>query len=443
MDILLRADLKISLLKSYVDDIRQACTMLRMGMRFQMETKTFRWRKDWEQEDLTLEQEGETGDARMQRLCHPAMEAINPDLKFTVEKEEEFEDNKIPTLDFKEWLLENGHLNHTYYEKPMKNQILLMKRSAMSTRQKYTILANELCRRLSNCNMEGNPIEEKIRIIEEFTRQIKNSGFKRAEAREIVVSGIKGWKSKHARRKEDGMPFYRSAKSTLAKRYKKKLTEKSNWWKEKNTLEKIDEEQDRPDLQAGERGGGGDPKVGEASTQTKKSTDRPMVRSVMFVPFTWDGILVKRLRSSEERMAPLTNWRVKFVERAGVKLQDMLHTSNPWQGEDCGREKCMLDQTKMETGKLKSQSCTRRSVVYETHCESCYERECEEIDQKEIDEKSKEQEKKEIKKYIYIGESARSVYERLWEHQDSLEQLSPDSHMIKHIVEMHPGERDK
>ena len=154
MDILLRADLKISLLKSYVDDIRQACTLLRMGMRFQMETKTFRWRKDWEQEDLTLEQEGETGDARMQRLCHPAMEAINPDLKFTVEKEEEFEDNKIPTLDFKEWLLENGHLNHTYYEKPMKNQILLMKRSAMSTRQKYTILANEPYRRLSNCNME-------------------------------------------------------------------------------------------------------------------------------------------------------------------------------------------------------------------------------------------------------------------------------------------------
>ena len=83
------------------------------------------------------------------------MEAINPDLKFTAELEEEFEDHKLPTLDFKEWLLNNGHMNHTYFEKPMKNQILLMKRSAMATSQKYTILANELTRRLSNCSLEG------------------------------------------------------------------------------------------------------------------------------------------------------------------------------------------------------------------------------------------------------------------------------------------------
>ena len=66
--------------------------------------------------------------------------------------------------------------------------------------------------------------------------------------------------------------------------------------------------------------------------------------------------------------------------------------------------------------------------------------ECKVIDEKDLDEKSKEQEKRNIKKYLYIGESARSVYERLWEHQHSLEQLSPDSHMLKHIVEVHPGE---
>ena len=106
----------------------------------------------------------------MSRQCHPAMEAINPDLKFTVEIQEEYEDNKMPTLDFKSWLLRNGHLLHTYYEKPMKNQLLLMKRSAMATRQKYTILANELTRRLSNCHLEGTPHGEKERIIEEFTR---------------------------------------------------------------------------------------------------------------------------------------------------------------------------------------------------------------------------------------------------------------------------------
>ena len=142
-------------------------------------------------------------------------------------------------------------------------------------------------------------------------------------------------------------------------------------------------------------------------------------------------------------MGPLTNWSIKFVERAGTKIQDLLHKSNPWQGEDCGRNKCMLDRTKAETGKLLSQSCTRRSVVYQTHCETCYRRDCAKIDELEIDDKEKEKLKKNVKKYTYIGESARSVYERLWEHQNALEQLHPDSHILKHIVEVHGDEEIK
>ena len=78
----------------------------------------------------------------MARVCQPAMDSINPDLKFTTEIEEDFQDNKLPTLDFKAWLLANGHILHTYFEKPMKNQVLLMKRSAMATKQKLTILSN-------------------------------------------------------------------------------------------------------------------------------------------------------------------------------------------------------------------------------------------------------------------------------------------------------------
>ena len=42
-----------------------------------------------------------------------------------------------------------------------------------------------------------------------------------------------------------------------------------------------------------------------------------------------------------------------------------------------------------------------------------------------------------------MGESARSAYERLWEHQHALDQLNPDSHMLKHIVEVHGDEEIK
>ena len=107
-------------------------------------------------------------------------------------------------------------------------------------------------------------------------------------------------------------------------------------------MDDIEEEKSTNKEQAGVWRGGRDPLKDDAASPPTTTRDRPMVRSVMFVPFTWDGILVKRLRQSEEKMSPFTNWRIKFVERAGVKVQDMLHTSNPWQGADCGREKCLL-----------------------------------------------------------------------------------------------------
>ena len=209
--ILLKADLKITLLKSYVDDIRKACSLLKMGTRFEPEMKIFTWNREWEEEDRLLKEQGETKDARMARVCQPAMDSIIPDLKFTTEIEEDFQDKKLPTLDFKAWLLANGHILHTYFEKTMKNKVLLMKRSAMATKQKFTILSNELTRRLSNCDREGTDQAEKDRICEEFIRQLRNSGFGRCEVREMVLSGIKGWLRRHQRREQEGVGFYRSA----------------------------------------------------------------------------------------------------------------------------------------------------------------------------------------------------------------------------------------
>ena len=424
--------MKITLLKSYVDDIRKACSMLKMGTRFDTTTKMFTWSKEWEQQDHKKKEQGESKDARMARICQPAMDSVNPDLKFTTEIEEDFPDKKLPTLDFKAWLLNNGHILHTYFEKPMKNQVLLMIRSAMATKQKYTILANELTRRLSNCNREGTDQGEKDRICEEYIRQLKNSGFGRAEVREMVVSGVKGWLRRHKRRVQEGIEFYRSAANSLQSRAKKKLLGKSNWYKEKRKADEIDEKDDSPSkTRKGNKG---------ERIEKKEQHGEIVWNSVMFVPYTWDGELVRRLRAVETKMGPLTGWRIKFIERAGVKLVDMLHKADPWAGEDCQRSKCTLCYTKMVTGKNLEQSCSRRSVIYETHCETCFKREVESIQKENLEEQEKKKRIEQIKKYVYIGESSRSGYERLWEHQRALEQLSPESHMLKHIVAAHSEE---
>ena len=86
--------------------------------------------------------------------------------------------------------------------------------------------------------------EEKEEVIEHFTKQCKTSGYSRHETREGVISGLKGWKRKCIRRERDGVGFYRSAKSTLGIRCKKKLTEKSSWYKTKRKRDDEDDEVD-------------------------------------------------------------------------------------------------------------------------------------------------------------------------------------------------------
>ena len=45
-----------------------------------------------------------------------------------------------------------------------------------------------------------------------------------------------------------------------------------------------------------------------------------------------------------------------------------------------------------------------------------------------------------LPRYKYIGETARSAYERGVEHKNDLDKLQEDSHMLKHISMKHRGE---
>ena len=244
------------LLEVYVDDGRQAGKVFRLGTRFDPTLRKLVITEEAIMEDMRL---GEDHNTRMARVCMPIMNSVNPDLVFTVETPEEFEQTRLPTLDVKLWL-ERGEIRHTYFEKPMKTPFLLMKRSAMSQHQRCAILANELVRRLSNIDVENIPHSEVIKVIEQFTLQLKNSEYSCKEARGHVIDGIRGWKNKIERRKRDKMEFYRLAKNTLHSRVRKKLLEKETWYKNENKKKEEDKPEDwevpegwRQDRQRGEK----------------------------------------------------------------------------------------------------------------------------------------------------------------------------------------------
>ena len=144
----------------------------------------------------------------------------------------------IPTLDFKLfWDGTERRFKYTYYEKEMKNPIVIQKRSAMSRNQKYQILSNDLIRRLSNISTGGeSEVKEKIRIMNEYTEQLKSSGYNFRETAEIIKSGSWRMKRKVERRQKEGVPLHREVKTTISGRIRKTSTDSVRKLRRNNAL---------------------------------------------------------------------------------------------------------------------------------------------------------------------------------------------------------------
>ena len=204
----------------YVDDGRNMYEVFEYGTRFIPQTGTLETSEKWRKEDMDSNRcQKELTRTEIEKL----MNDINEDLKFTTEIEEEFDNRRLPTLSFEMWCDKDG-IRHSYYEKPMRSQILTMERSSQAESSKFSILANELTRRFEM--MDKNiDIEEKIDVVNHFTQQLVNSGYNDTKIKEIVISSLKGIVRKEKKRIENGQSRYRSEEESLMDRLNKKLLE--------------------------------------------------------------------------------------------------------------------------------------------------------------------------------------------------------------------------
>ena len=76
-----------------------------------------------------------------------AMNSVNIDLTFTMELCNDFTDDRLPTLSFSIWQDITG-LKHSYFEKSMRNQTLVVERSALGRNSLMNIMSKELVHRL-------------------------------------------------------------------------------------------------------------------------------------------------------------------------------------------------------------------------------------------------------------------------------------------------------
>ena len=163
------------------------------------------------------------------------------------------------------------------------------------------------------------------------------------------------YEAKVKKRREEGVPMYRTAEESGKTRNSKKIMGRSSWFKGgngKKTTQKWNK-----NINSRNNSGG---KGKWNSTELK-------TRTVLFVEHTPGGELAKRLREQLSRMEGLMGFKIKVVERTGTALKDLFSLSDVWSGGVCSREDC----TTCKQGCEEIQDCTRRSIIYESICKKC------------------------------------------------------------------------
>ena len=141
--------------------------------------------------------------------------------------------------------------------------------------------------------------------------------------------------------------------------------------------------------------------------------------TVMQVPSSLNSRLLNGLARAEYRVAKVTGYQCKMVEKGGKLLSNFF--SKQLSNGKCPRLDCEVCANPDIKG---STLCNVSDVVYEASCTLC-------------EQKFKEN-PSEGHKGRYIGETYRTLYERSLEHVSALRRFDSSSFMVKHWSSCHP-----
>ena len=367
----------------YVDDNRTFLAPLSEG---------WSWTEDgfeFSEEKAELDRNSGISDqSRTTKELVKAMSLLVTFLKFEGEDFEMFHDKTLPTLDTSIWW--NGSkVLYNFYEKPMCPNRVLQSDSALSVDCMRSSLTPEVVRRLLHCSSDLL-LHVKQEILSKFSQKMLNSGHSTASVKVTFVHGVMKY-LEMVRRSKLNVSDPKIQPLHYQKNYKKcerklsKFLAKSGWYSNENV--KSTGMNWRENL----------PNEWRGSKPVQRKVFGMDYSTVMQVPSSSDGRLLKALASIDPRLAKCSNYQVKLVERSGKPLSWLF--SKDFSDGKCSRSDChVCSNTDLKGPSL----CKVPDVVYESVCVLC-------------DEEFKRN-PNEHHKGRYIGESYRSMYERTNEH---------------------------
>ena len=117
----------------------------------------------------------------------------------------------------------------------------------MDQNSKMKILANDLIRRLLNTS-EAMGMEERVKIVDHYSQKLINSGYSLEQVQKIIINGIKGYERRRKEDRDGSRMLHRTAGQSAGLRSRKKLLDKSEWFKTKRGLKSKDDMREEEDV---------------------------------------------------------------------------------------------------------------------------------------------------------------------------------------------------
>ena len=269
-------------------------------------------------EDVDINEER---DARTMKMFKDIGDTIHRSIKLEVDYPTNHEDGKVPILDLKIWVNDEGVVLYEHYMKPISSRFTVHERSAITMSTKRQILTQDALRVLLNCS-ESLPWLERIKHLQQYENRMQYSGYKPKMRYEVIDSAVKAYRKIQKEASDGVRPMYRLRSWNYVEREKKKREKRANWYR---------------------KGG---------------------YQSVLFIPATPGSVLKKKCEAEIRN----SMFKIRVVEKAGRSLKDMVQKSDPFRGKQCQRTDCPACYG---SGKGR---CDQSGITYEVCCKGCGEK---------------------------------------------------------------------
>ena len=292
-------------------------------------------------------------------------------LEFTTESQEDFETNTLPTLDVQLETGTDGLIYFSHFTKPMCNNILLERGTALSKSTIFNSLRQDLVRRMINTKRELD-WDRRLQIIDEYIQLLINSGHRYRYIRALVQQALTQYEYIYSRsllspKNRMFRPLYRRRSFDKNMRIMLKHTNPFTWYKDINLKDPFRSKWKAKIIRKKERGS--IRKRGKRC-RTKKNggflpTDNATTTTSIFIPWTPGGKLLDRIDESEQRLSFTCDWRVKLQERSGTPLINLFLKRFPIISG------CPKAATCRSCKDGDGMNCSSKNLVYEAECELC------------------------------------------------------------------------